>query len=238
METQKKIDYYILGILTIVAIFSTFSLISKYNNGYTLVELTDHYLLAIKTAVTTTRSYVITNDITFKNEYLKLLNIRNADGNWDDLFPSLSEDLKNNTSTSSILFKKYCNETGYKMYEDFSLVERKILWESVVAINSSDGFIDEKDEMKNMFDSDNSIQFIKFKKKMTKQEQEKSRNKDIQILFGDSFLKTVQELDDKIREFAIYNNSIISNNIKSYKNILYVSFVLLLAYLIYIIIRK
>lgn len=238
METQQKIDYFILILLIFVAIFSSASLIAKYTNGIILLELTDHYGVLLRMAVLATRSYILTGDVSFKNKYLELIRIRNGEGEWSGLFPSLSDELQNNNSSSAALFNKFCNETAFKMYEEFSIIERKILWYSICVINSTDGLIDDKDEMKNMFDNDKSIIFLKFKKQADKKDKDKMRQRDINILFGSEFLGTVADLENKIKEFKIYNNSIISNGVKSYKNVLYIDLLILLAYVIYMIIRK
>jgi hypothetical protein len=238
MENQQKIDYFILILLSIVAIFSSSSLISKYNNGIVLLELTDHYELLLRMALIATKNYILTGDVSFKNKYLELIRIKNGEGEWDDLFPLLSDKLKNNNSSSAVLFKKFCNETAFKLYEEFSIIERKILWYSILVINSTDGLIDDKDEMKAVFDSDKSLVFVTFKKEADKKDKDEMRTKNIKMLFGSEFLSTVADLENKVNEFKIYNNSIISNSLKGYKNLLYLDLILLLAYIIYMIIRK
>lgn len=238
METVQKIFYFILILLTIISIISTSYLTYKYNNAIILLELTDHYGVLLRMAVLATRSYVLTGDISFKNKYMELIRIRNGEGDWSTLFPSLAEELQNNNSSSAKLFRTFCNETAYKMYEDFSDIERKILWYSACVINSTDGLIDDKDEMKNMFDNDKSIIFLKFKKEADKKDKDKMRTANINVVFGSEFLGTVADLENKIKEFKIYNNTIISNSIKSYKFVLYLSLIITLIYILYNVMKS
>lgn len=195
---MSKLDAkFIIIVLFIVYAISTILLQKAYQR-----EVLVSYFITVNAYISdiltrNIRAYVITGNDEFKRRYFEILNTRDGDGTWETIIAHPW--FKNEKRTLSQLFNAFnFNEEELRFIEGSRQESAKLVWTEIVAINMTEGYIDEDNKGKETFDQKelSNVSFIQFNKKVEDQATlKKMKQEAVDMLFSSEYLNSKKKID-------------------------------------------
>ena len=132
----------------------------------------------------TIRSYIVTNDEDYLDEYWNLVNIRYGDAKWGEYVIDTPYFNENTMTLHEIYEDVGISEEAHEYFDRAEKIGETAIWKEIEAINWARGFFDTDGKGKEQFDLANPKGFVAFTDK-----QEPDRQAAIDNMYNQEFMK-------------------------------------------------